>query len=171
MTGNPLRPGAAFILATAAVTAAAALIVLDRPDDRRDPQPAPGSPRVGLAPGPGATRRDVPSRPSTAAVNRVARSFALAYCVWDAGRPTRTAAATRRRLASRALWRRLTADRLRPTSVRPNPQLAIEPVRAVRSDDGRWRALVLTRHPAGRYLTTLVLASTEAGVRVVALAR
>jgi hypothetical protein len=171
MTGRRLRPSAAFLVAAAAIAVAAALVVLQRPDRRADPPPARGSSTPRTQPPRSSILRASPARTSAAAVRRVAHRFAVAYRDWDAGRRTRTTAATLRRFATRELWRRLTADRPRPTAIRPTPHLALEPVRVVRLDDGRWSAPVLARHPAGAYLTTLILASTEAGIRVVALER
>jgi hypothetical protein len=162
VTGRQVTPAAGFLAASAA-TIAAAVVVLMTAHDHPRTEPPTASPTLARPPA------NHLSRPPRATVAHVARRFAVAYRDWDAGRRTRTAAALLRRLATRGLWRRLRRERARPTAPGPPRRLALQPVRAVASGDGTWRAAILARHPAGTHLATLVLAATVAGIRVVAV--
>jgi hypothetical protein len=158
---------AMFAFAASAVAAFALVLALTAPDRsaRWRPQAlrtTPGAPR------PLAKRS--PARTAQREVARVATSFAVAYLKWDAGRHTRAVAATLRRLSTPALWETLRHQRGRPTAGRRHP-VRIEPLEAALGSDGRWRAPLNTRQPAGRYLGTVVLARAPTGVRVAAVER
>jgi hypothetical protein len=170
MNGRHASTTTMFAFAASAVAAFALVLALTAPD--RSGHWRPQAQRT-TPEGPGAPRSIVkrsPARVSRRDIARVVTSFALAYFKWDAGRHTRGVAATLRRLSTPALWGALRDQRGRPTARRPRP-VRIQPFEVALGSDGRWRAPLSTREPAGRYLGTVVLARGPTGVRVTAVDR
>jgi hypothetical protein len=170
MNGRHASTTAMFAFAASAVAAFALVLALTAPDRsaRWRPQAQQMTPHEPGARRPIAKRS--PARASRRDIARVTTSFAVAYLKWDAGRHTRGVAGTLRRLSTPALWGALRDQRGRPTARRPRP-VRIQPFEVALGSDGRWRAPLSTREPAGRYLGTVVLARGPTGVRVTAVDR
>jgi hypothetical protein len=171
MTGRRASSTALFAVSASAVAAFALSLALTAPDRsaHRQPPAQRPIPRGPAAYRPVTERRTI--RASRRAISRIARSFAIAYLRWDAGRRTRGVAATLRRLSAPGLWASLGRQRDRPTARQPRPPDAIRPFTVALGSDGYWRASLAARGGTGRYLATLVLADEVSGMRVVGLHR
>jgi hypothetical protein len=176
MTQQPRTRRTAFALAAGAVAITAILIVLGKTPEGRDRGSARGLPSVHVPRivGP-RNARPAPSRPgltvSLVRVTTIARRFAASWRAWDTGRRSPHDSARLRLLSLTGLWQRLRDQRAGPTASGPPSSLALNPVRAIASGRGTWRAALTARHPADDYLGTLVIVTTAAGPRVARIER